>query len=178
MNSTERAKTYVKVHTEDGHHIDGRVRLLLEAGNPVEQISLTSPEEFLRLQFHANDASRLLTPACKPRTLKDVIDRMIVSNWNFELLTSTLDGFDRSCHHPEWFEQCRWIEQTGFSFESFGSIFLMDLVHDEASQSPLANYSLYDGTHRSLVLASRVVQSSALYQPINAFVFRPRPVDL
>jgi hypothetical protein len=177
MTPNERANRYVQEHQSKNFHVDSRTIQHLANNRIVIEYVIESPDEFLALQFHANDASRLLTPHSRPRTLRDVVSRMQEKAWDFSTLTNPIMGFDRSHHHPEWFEACLHIEREKISYESFGALFLMDLIDEERAQTPLGSFSIYDGTHRSLVLAHQLLNQKLTFQPIPTFIFRPRPID-
>lgn len=173
----ERALEYVVLHRNAGHHVDSRVHRLLLERNPVEELHIEDEERFLKLQFHCNPASRLLAPLGEPRTLFDVASRMIKYDLTFESLTRRHEAFESSIHKPEWFEPCLKIQKAGIDPESFGCLFLMGLTEHELERTPSASYSIYDGTHRSLVMAYMVMTGATQFSGVNAFLFNPRPIN-
>jgi len=54
----------------------------------------------------------------------------------------------------------------------------MDTTLPEAFQTPGSPFHIYDGTHRSLVLAWKIIMEDFKYEPVSGYVFRPRPANL
>ena len=160
---------------EQGHRVDSRIYRLLYEQNPVYATVIETQEEFLKLIFHEGCPSRLLTPAEQPRSLEDVVNRMENMNLTFETLTHDL-SHDRYYHHPEWFSQCVQIN-SAFTYDYFSPIFLTDSTDLELFQTPGSPFHIYDGTHRSLVLAWKIIKEGFQYERIRAYLFRPRPVN-
>jgi hypothetical protein len=124
LTAHKEALEFVKIHQSRGFHVNNSIIEYLQSGSPVEKMFIENPDEFLNLQFHAIDESRLLTPHGEPRTLRRVVERMREMKWPFEILKETIPDMSHSLHHPEWFRTCSNIEQNGFSYENFGAVFL------------------------------------------------------
>ena len=149
-------------------HIDSRLCETLRLPNkksPAKLILFNDASEFLRLLFHLNDGSRILTPPGKARRLQDCAKRMIEGKLSFEGLSKT---------HPGYFEKCLPIYEN-FDYDSFHSVFLLDLCgDDERNGSMNANFSIYDGTHKTLVLAYKLLAEELTFRPVRAFLFTDR----
>jgi hypothetical protein len=157
---------------EAGLHTDSRVKTYLKQAGPTFKLTLRCKDDFLGLIFHEINESRLLTQGGR-RSLKDVIARMQKNHWNLNSLVSDL-GLDRERQHsPEWFASCLDIYDN-FDMGLFSPLFLQDANKDEQAQTLGSGYYLLDGTHRSLVLAWKLIVDNFPYTAIDAYVFRPR----
>ncbi len=156
-----------------GNHVDQR---LLEEVNRTESLYLLLLEDeysYLSLIWQECDPARLLTPAGQPRTLHDVAIRLIESDRSFELLSQDLD-LQRNQHQPEWFKECIPIDSE-FSFERFGWIAIVMPTNNERDQSPSGSFYIFDGIHKSLVLAKKLLNQELTFQSIEALLLLPRP---
>ena len=66
--------------------------------------------------------------------------------------------------HP-WFKGCIDIEQ-GFDFNAFGWLAIQDATRRESEESPDGSYYVFDGVHRSIVLAKLLVEQRIDFEPI------------
>ena len=156
-----------------GYHVDQR---LLRGVNRTRSLFLLSMEDensYLSLIWQESDPARLLTPAGHPRTLRDVATRLIESDRSFEMLSHDL-GFQRNQHQPEWFERCIPID-SDFNFEYFGWLAIVLPTGNERDQSPTGSFYIFDGIHKSLVLAKKLFNQEVVFQPIEALLLLPRP---
>ena len=176
--SIKNALAYIAEHESNGHHVDNRVKRLLESGNPVISERIENGKQFLRLLYHDNQrVSGFLTPYHAPRTLRDVIARIESLGLNMLTVARRTPSIPTELHDPQWFLGSQRLYENGFKFSNFGRLFLMDLIQEEQAWSPNAYSSIYDGTHRSLVLAWLLIHREIEFQPVDCFIFRPRPVD-
>ena len=90
----------IKARQKAGNHIDKRLLCAVEASTALFFLTLEDKATFLSLIWQEIDDSRLLTPG-GPRTLRDVVQRMIDQSWTFEKLTADL-GVPKNQHKPEW----------------------------------------------------------------------------
>jgi hypothetical protein len=174
INKTYRViQQEIALRRSNGFHVDSRlIHSITKSGrSPVVSLELNETE-FLDLQFHANDASRLLTPHGESRTLRDCVRRMEQQHWTFMNLISDL-GLSTVVHHPSWFNPCQEI-YSSFSYDNFFSIFALPLTEDERQYTPTGSYSIYDGTHKSLVLAYKILVEGFIYKPILMYLFSDR----
>ncbi|HEY6170617.1 MAG TPA: hypothetical protein VIX80_00020, partial [Candidatus Kapabacteria bacterium] len=156
-----------------GFHVDSRLQNSLAKDDPsrIEEMTLNE-EMFLRLQFHANDSSRLLTPSGESRTLRDCVKRMVDNAWSFEKLTTKFYQ-PANFHSPDWFRPCLNIYRE-FDSSKFFSIFSLHLTINEKSSTPSGSYSVYDGTHKSVVLAYKILQEGYTFFPVKLYLFLDR----
>ena len=134
---------------------------------------LEDEESFLSMIWHELDATRLLTPCDKPRTLKHVLQRMIEKSLTFDALAKNL-GLPKHQHNPDWFKTCVSID-TQFNYDRFGWITIVPATDHEHKQSPCGTFYIYDGCHKTLVLGKWLLCDEIKFQPINAVLLVPRP---
>jgi len=156
----------------EGHHVDSR--LLAEVNNPGEMylLRLEDEDSFLSLIWQEADPARLLTPRGMPRTMRDVACRLLEGGHTFDTLSSDL-GLNRNQHRSEWFEPCRQIDRA-FDYSQFGWLVVVPACDSERNQSPSGSLYLFDGMHKSLVLAKRLICRETPYQVIEALYLLPR----
>ena len=135
-------------------------------------IRLEDEESFFSLIWQESDPARLLTPADQPRATRDVVSRLIANDYSFESLSKTL-GKPRDQHHPEWFLPCVEIDRV-FDFNKFGWVAVVAANDDGRRQSPGGSFYLFDGMHKTLVLAKRLMNKKTDFQPIEALYLVPR----
>ncbi len=83
-------------------------------------------------------------------------------------------GLPREQHHPEWFEKCIAIDEA-FDYSRFGFLALAHATESERKQSPRGTFYIYDGVHRTLVLAKRLLSRETNFQLLTALLIVPRP---
>ena len=155
-----------------GHHIDERLIQAVQAPGNLFMISLEDEASFLSLIWQESDPARLLTPPSQPRTLRDVAGRMVDNSWTFASL-STFIGRPSTQHDPTWFERCKRID-SNFDFDQFDFLAIVAANDSERHQSPAGSFYIFDGIHRALVLAHRVLAGNTIYQPTEALLITPR----
>ena len=138
------------------------------------EVKLTSEKEFMSLVWHEIDDSRLLTPSNCPRTMADVVDRLLEKGYSFEDLSQDMD-LPSNQHKPKWFRRCCEI-YNNFSYDKFKRkpIWLRPLNHGEKDQSPQGNFYILDGCHRALVLAKLLRENKIQYEPFNPILIWPK----
>lgn len=97
---------------------------------------------------------------------------MIDSGCSFEELTKNI-GLPRDQHEPEWFQKCLPIDD-GFQFSQMGLLILVAPDDIERAQTPLGTFYLFDGIHRTLVLAKQLLLNKVEFQPVEALYLVPR----
>jgi hypothetical protein len=155
-----------------GHHIDDRLNQSVRAQGNLFLFTLDDEDSFLSLIWQEIDPSRLLTPRGQPRTLGDVANRMIEESWTFESLSNPM-GLPPTQHVPSAFESFETIN-SAFDFAEFNFIAVVAANDSERRQSPSGTFYIYDGVHRSLVFAHRVLTKQTSYRPIEVLLITPR----
>ena len=121
------------------------------------KIRCLSAKEFNNLVFmEANDTVwdknqklvNKLTPAGEPRTLKTVVER-IVMEYPHDL---PLKIFKHLSEDEPWFDGC-FIVSARFDYRLLGELKVRPLTDGERSHSSEGSFYLEDGNHRALVYA-------------------------
>lgn len=154
-----------------GDHVDSRLLKELTSEGQLYLFRIDDEGTFLSLIWQESHPSRLLTPNGQPRTLRDVGERLI-RGYTFESLTKPL-GLPPSQHDPKWFERCVRID-AAFDFNQFGCIAVVAANDKERKQSPSGSFYLFDGMHRTLVLAKRLLKKETTFQGIEVLYLVPR----
>lgn len=160
---------------QTAHHVDSRLLETISKSFPEEdfyQIRLKDEATFLSLIWHWNPSSSLLTPDGKSRTLCDVANRMVDKGWSIQRLYGA-EILEEGRHDPQWFNACRHIVES-FNYEDFGWIFVNHPTINEKADSPSGSYYIYDGCHKTLVLAHGILTGTIKYQPVDAILLLPR----
>jgi hypothetical protein len=63
---------------------------------------------------------------------------------------------------------------VAFTFARFGLVAVTPLVPSELTDTPHGSYYLYDGLHRAIVLAKKILRGEVLYVPVDALLLEPR----
>lgn len=170
--SRDSALARLREHQKLGHHVDERVIHQVSEPGELNLWQIRDPNEFLSLIFQARNESRHLTPPGEPRTLRHVAARILERRLTFEQLASDL-GIPRLHHNPRWFRPCIQIDRD-FRYSDFGVVTVTTPVEAELAESPGGNWYIYDGTHKALVLAKRLLTHEERFVPIEALVLTPR----
>jgi hypothetical protein len=155
-----------------GHHVDPRLIQAVNAPGNLFFFTLEDEKSFLSLIWQEINPTRLLTPWGQPRTLGDVAGRMIELSWTFSSLSRPM-GLMPTYHDPAAFESFKALD-AGFDISKFDFIAVTPANDSEKRQSPSGTYYIYDGVHRALVLAHRVMNGQSKYQPVEALLLTPR----
>lgn len=153
-------------------HVDPRLIDAVKAPGNLYLLTLNDAQSFLSLIWQEIDPTRLLTPRGQPRTLLDVAGRMVKNKWTFSSLCRPM-GLMPTCHDPAAFESFEKLN-TGFDINKFDFIAVTPATDSEKLQSPSGTYYIYDGVHKSLVLAYRILNGQSIYQPVEALLMTPR----
>jgi hypothetical protein len=76
------------------------------------------------------------------------------------------------CGYP-WFNECHSFDAE-FCHTQFGLLVLTCAKEDEKKETPSGTYYLYDGSHKSIVLAKKLLRKELEYRPIEALLLTPR----
>lgn len=158
-------------HMNSGHHIDSRLISEVRTGN-IFLFTIDDLDTFLSLIWQARDDSRLLTPANRSRTLRDVATRFVKSRFSFPRLASN-PPLDRHNHDPTWFKQCVPIAES-FSYGRFGFVAVTPANDHERADSPTGTYYIFDGAHKTLVLSVLLLTGAVMFQTVTAILLIPR----
>jgi hypothetical protein len=90
----------------------------------------------------------------------------------FEALAGDL-GLPREEHNPEFFKPCVEIDSC-FDWRRFGWVAVVAANDEDRRQSPLGSFYVFDGAHKSLVLAKRLLAGETAYRPVEALLLVPR----
>jgi len=63
---------------------------------------------------------------------------------------------------------------SAFSYDHFGLLALTPSMPSEQRESPQGTYYVYDGVHRSIVLAKKLLSNEVEYRPVSALYLTPR----
>jgi hypothetical protein len=150
MSPVRRAEAFRMIReTRDAvHWVDPYVDGAVEDAEKIYHVRFQDDERFLALIFPEMDGCRILTPPDEPRTLRDVANRIIYNEWTFDELVEDM-GLDARLHDPGMFAKTRYIDETFF---------------------------IYDGFHRSLVLAKYLLEEEVDYQQVEGILVIPRPL--
>lgn len=157
-----------------GYRVDERLIREVKAEGDLFLFTLDDEESFLSLIWQEIGATRLSTPGGQSRTLRDVAGRMTKKSWTFATLSKPM-RFPPTQHDPAWFESCEKIN-SAFDFTAFDLIAVVPAICSELFQSPRGTFYIYDGVHRTLVLAHRILSKQTSYRPIEALLLTPRRV--
>lgn len=155
-----------------GHHVDPRLIQAVKGPGNLFLFTMEDEKSFLSLIWQEINPTRLLTPGGQSRTLGDVAGRMIDNSWTFSSLCCPM-GQMPMYHDPGLFESFRALD-AGFDISKFDFIAVTPANESEKRQSPSGTYYIYDGVHRALVLAHRVMSGQLKYQPVEALLLTPR----
>ena len=104
-----------------------------------------------------------LVPAGKPRTLKDVVDR-IVKTYPHE---TPIKIFKHLSEDEPWFDRC-FIISARFDLRLFGELLIRPLTtYERPAHSPNIKFYLEDGNHRALVYAMSLRLEREDYKPVH-----------
>jgi hypothetical protein len=166
MNKVDAAtvRSILDGHEASGFHVDDRLRGEIDQPGEMYLDVLATREEFLRLVWQSSDATRPLTPVGQPRTLLDCACRLSTFGWEFQALIQA--GF-------EWFRPCADIDKA-FDYGKVGLVALTPLIESERRETIAGNYYIYDGVHKSIVLAKRLLRRANGYEPVQVLLLTPR----
>jgi hypothetical protein len=144
--------------------VDDRLRGEVDKPGEMFLDILATREEFLRLVWQSSAATRPLAPAGEPRTLLDCASRLSAFGWEFQSLVQA--GFG-------WFRPCLDIDKA-FDHGNVGLVALTPLIERERRETPAGSHYIYDGVHKSIVLAKRLLRGETGYEPVQVLLLTPR----
>jgi len=151
-------------HQAAGCHVD--TRLLQQVRAPGDMYLLTLPDAtaFLSLIWQSINQARPLVPVGQPRTLRDCAARLAGFGWHFQTLVD--EGYP-------WFSKCLAID-AAFDRSKFGWLALTPPYVSEQKETPQGTHYVYDGVHKSIVLAKRLIRREIEYASVEALLLTPR----
>jgi hypothetical protein len=166
------AIAHLREHERRGFHVDTRVLDQVGAPGDLYLWRIESSNAFLSLIWQARDGSRLFTPSGQSRTLHDVGRRVLETGLTFSQLASNLD-LPPTLHNPSWFTPCERIDNA-FDYAAFGYVIVTSALPEELNESPTGSWYIYDGAHKTLVLAERLLAKQQEFVSLQALVLTPR----
>lgn len=162
--SREDVEARLNNHKQNGFHVDSRLLQAIFQPGQLSLLTLETEDEFLRLVWQAVDETRPLTPKAQPRSVKDCAFRLRFFGWSFEALVG---------HGFPWFQKCADID-LAFDFGKVGWIAVTPLLAGEQKETPHGSYYIYDGVHKSIVLAKRLLCRELHYCAMEVLLLEPR----
>lgn len=158
------ARTGLAAHQAGGNHVDERLLRELDAPGDRYLMTLRTEAEFFSLVWQSISYCRPLVLPGEPRTLRDCAFRLQRYGWSFQDLVNA--GYP-------WFTRCDTIDKA-FDFIRFHWIVLTPLTLDESRETPTGTHYVYDGVHKTLVLAKKLIRDGLQYRPLTALLLTPR----
>jgi hypothetical protein len=163
---------WIEARETRGHRVDARLIGAVKAAISLSLFTIHDEASFLSLVWQEIDDSRLLTPLGQSRTLADVAARIVANRWTIDSLSRPM-GLPQSEHRPGWFEPCVTINSE-FNFEDFDFVGLVAANDSERRQSPRGTFYIYDGAHKTLVLAHRLLTKQTAFHSTEGLLITPR----
>jgi hypothetical protein len=126
--------------------------------------TLPTARELFSLVWQSIDQTRPIGPVGHSRTLRDCALRLSGFGWQFESLVQA--GFSG-------FQTCVDID-AAFDYSKFGWIVVTPLNSRETDETPEGSYYIFDGVHKSIVLAKRLLRQEVEYTSVEALLLTPR----
>jgi hypothetical protein len=164
MISPAEARKILIARQTGGDHVDSRLLRELDAPGNLHLLTLKTSDEFLSLIWQSNNECRPLAPAGQSRTLYDCVLRLEQHGWSFRKLCEA--GYP-------WFEKCVGIDDS-FDISRFHWVALTPCTNGELRESPRGNYYIFDGVHKTMVLAKKLIRNEVAYTPITTLLLTPR----
>lgn len=168
------AQLIIDENRDQLEHVDRRLDFAVRQAGQIFAVKLLTIESFLSLLWTPDEGADWLAPGDAPHTLKDVAGRLLAGEHDFETLADG-DPALPADHDPKFFIKFPYLDEN-FEFGRMGVLALAKLGDDEQRRSPRANFFIYDGLRRSLVLARRLLTGESSYQPVSALLVIPRPL--
>jgi hypothetical protein len=167
------AHRFLDAHMKAGNKVDDPLMEAIRSPCKLFLLRLEDAETVLSLIWYQALAVRVLAPPGTPRTLRDVAQRVIQRGYTFDAL-STGRTPPPDEHDPDIFRPCIPIDGS-FDFCKFGWVAVVAPTGEERHESPRGSYYIFDGLHKSLVLAKRLLAGQTNFQTIEALYITPRP---
>lgn len=158
------ARDALHEHEKRELHVDARVWHEVDCPGTVAVLTLETPDEFLSLIWQSGTATRPLAPEGEPRSLLDCAGRLAAVGWSFKALVERGYG---------WFEKCVAIDRA-FDRSKFGWIVVTPPVFSEINETPHGTIYVFDGVHKSIVLAKKLLRDELRWAPIEVLLLEPR----
>ena len=142
----------------------------IEQSSYIFMLHVGSEAFFLSLLFHDITPTRIITPHRKPRTLKEVVNRLLEQNITFEALSK---NEIKGSYQPEAFDSYVSLLDV-FDDSKFNYISCCPMNDYEKKFSPKGTFYLIDGNHRSLVYAYLLLTHKLIFKPFDMFYFSDR----
>ena len=153
----------LRQHQAKGLHVDSR--LWAEIEKPGEMyVGFLRSQDLLRLVWQSIDDARPLVPVGAPRMLSDCAQRLSKYGWQFQTLVDS--SF-------KWFEKCVHID-VDFDYAKFGLIALTPLENSEMCETPQGTFYIYDGAHKTIVLAKKLLRNEIKVEGAEVLLLSPR----
>ena len=170
--SYEEIKKRLESRKAKGHKVDARLFEEIKNAKALFLITLEDEEYFMSLIWQSIEHTRFLTPVGESRTLRDIVQRMVENSWTFEALSSKPKKYGYK-YDPDWFISAEKI-YSEFDIDIFDLIAVQPANESEQKESPNGTFYIFDGVHRTLVLAYKLVSLELNYKPIEAVLLVPR----
>ena len=166
LRTLDAAEVKSQLESQQSHGCRISDRLHKEVDSPGERILVKAPtaNEFLTLLWQSDSNTRLLAPDRNPRTVRDCAKRLANFGWRFQNLVSESNN---------WFQRCADIDEN-FDYAKLGWIVLTPLIPNERRETPDATFYIFEGVHRSIVLAKRLLREEEKYKPLDFLLLCPR----
>lgn len=162
--SRQEATNLLCRHRAAGFHLDDRVFREVERPGRLFLFSLESADELFRLVWQSTEEVRALAPVGSSRTVGDCAARLAGFRWRFEDLVDA---------GHQWFRRCLDIDRD-FRHASFGYIAVTPVNEHEKRETPAGTHYIFDGVHKTIVLAKKLLRQEVDYVPVGAVLFTPR----
>jgi hypothetical protein len=154
----------LRAHERRGFHVDSRLLREVDAPGCLSLLTLESQDEFLRLIWQATTDTRPLAPPGGARTLGDCAARLSAFQWSFRSLVEA---------GHSWFEKCISIDAE-FVLDNIGWVAVTPSLPTELGETPHGTLYVYDGVHKALVLAKKLLHEEVSYTAVEALLLEPR----
>ena len=159
-------QSILKNHQASGLNVDDRLWNQVQCPGEMFLSTLVTKEEFLILVWQSIPQTRPLAPIGEPRTLRHCAERLSAFSWDFRNLLQ--GGFG-------WFEPCVEIDDS-FDYGKMGLLTITPLVDSEIRETPTGSYYIYDGVHKGIVLAKRLLRGESPYRAVQILLLTPRRI--
>jgi hypothetical protein len=154
----------LEAHRASGLPVSDRLIAEVQRPGQIFVMMLTRVEEFFQLVWQSSRETTPLAPPRHPRTLHNCASRLSQFGWEFDRLVE---------HGHSWFSTCAGIDKA-FDYSKFGFIAVTPLTSSERHETPEGSYYIYDGVHRSIVLAKKLLREEIAYSPVQTILLEPR----
>jgi hypothetical protein len=125
-------------------------------------------EAFLDIAWQEMRATKVLTPAVRPRTLREVARQLDDQFTSFDSVANApaIPGQLR----PDWFRVCAEIEVDGWQWDRSVPPWLIPATISERRHSERTTLYLLEGNHSAAVLAHELYIGKIAWQPVETVV--------